>query len=213
MPSRTDKAIQAADWSKRARQLAWFTVIYNVLEALACGFFGVKDGGYSLLGFGGDSLIEAASAAVVIWHFRKSSRASESSAHRLISVLLIALSSFLAVSSFFEIRKGEGPRSGSAGIVIALVSLAVMFWLYRQKMACAKALDSAALRADAFCTLSCMWLSGLLLAGSAAFAWTGIFWFDAVTTLGMAFLIAREGLEEYDESRGHGHGHSEQHSH
>ena len=88
----------------------------------------------------------------------------------------------------------------AAGIVVALVSLAVMGWLYRAKMACASALKSPALKADAFCTLSCMWLSGLLLLGSLLLAGTGLLWFDAATSMAMAWLIAREGMEEYDEA-------------
>jgi divalent metal cation (Fe/Co/Zn/Cd) transporter len=185
----------------KARFLAWFTLLYNLVEAAVCAYFGTQDRALSLLGFGGDSLIEAASGMVLIWSFRDHSKHSHA-AHRLISVLLLALALFLALSAWFSFSKpaAEGPKSGLPGILISLVSLLVMFWLYRQKIAVAQALNSAALKADAFCTLSCMWLSGLLLLGSAAFAGTGKAWFDAATTLAMAVLIAREGAEEYDEA-------------
>lgn len=186
---------------RRARFLAWFTVFYNLAEAAVCGYFGVQDKALSLLGFGGDSLIEAASGLVVRWSLSNHSKNSHA-AHKLISALLLALSLFLALSAWFSFHNtSAGPKSGLPGILISLVSLAVMFWLYRQKLSVATALASPELKADAFCTLSCMWLSGLLLLGSAAFAGTGKAWFDSGTTFAMAILIFWEGAEEYDEAK------------
>ena len=192
-------------WVERARALAWFSVCYNLLEAAASGAFGLKEGSLSLLGFGGDSLIEAASAAVVLWRFREVVEegledAKERRAQKLIGVLLLALALYLTLSSSLALLHGRGPAEATAGIVIALVSLAVMWRLYGAKKAVAEALHSKALRADAFCTLSCMWLSGLLLLGSLLLAGTHLIIFDGVTSLGMAYLIAKEGAEEYDDS-------------
>lgn len=65
------KPADKAAWYARARTLAWFTIAYNLLEALACAVLGVKDESLSLLGFGTDSLIEAASGAVVLWRFTR----------------------------------------------------------------------------------------------------------------------------------------------
>jgi divalent metal cation (Fe/Co/Zn/Cd) transporter len=192
------------DLLRRAKVLAWFTVIYNLLEAAASIFFGSNDGSLSLVGFGGDSLIEAGSAAVVLWRFQSvvggKEDEREKAAQKWIGTLLMALGLYLAISATFEFRRGAGPSESAPGIVISLISLAVMGWLYRAKIACASGLKSAALKADAFCTLSCMWLSGLLLLGSALLAGTGLLWFDALTTAGMAFLIVREGFEEYEEA-------------
>ena len=189
---------------ERARFLAWFTVLYNLVEAVLSVAFGAKDGSLALTGFGADSLIEAAAAGVVLWRFsfvlKNKDDARERAAQKWIAVLLMALALFLFISAWFEFKSQHRPTSGVAGVVISVLSLAVMAWLYRAKMACATGLKSRALRADAFCTLSCMWLSGLLLAGSALFAGTQLAWFDALTTAGMAFLIAREGMEEYEDA-------------
>jgi divalent metal cation (Fe/Co/Zn/Cd) transporter len=189
---------------RRARGLALFTVAYNLAEAGVSVAFGLREGSLSLVGFGGDSLIEAASACVVLWRFQSVvsgvEDARERAAQKMIGTLLCALAAFMAVSAWFSWRNPSPLEGGQAGIWVALVSLAVMFWLYRAKSACAKALDSRALRADAFCTLSCMWLSGLLLAGSLLLAGTHLRLFDVLTTLGMSWLIFREGAEEYDDS-------------
>jgi divalent metal cation (Fe/Co/Zn/Cd) transporter len=184
---------------RQARRLAWVTLVYNLLEALASVWFGGRGGSLSLLGFGCDSMIEAASGAVVLWSLAGADPRREGAAQRWIGTLLLALALFLGLGAWMQFRSGKGPDSALPGLCIALVSLAVMAWLYRAKAALAAALDSAALKADAFCTLSCMWLSGLLLLGSAILGGTHILWFDSLTTAAMAVLIAREGAEEYDE--------------
>ncbi len=193
---------EGIDWRQRARALALFTVAYNILEALACAWFGIEAESRAILGFGGDSLIEAASGALIWWRFSQvgDSPKNEILVHLWISNLLLALAVFLAVSASLDLYHGHRPQSTMAGSVIALLSLLVMGWLYRSKMSCARALKSDALRADAICTLSCMWLSGLLLLGSLFYEFAGWAWVDAITTLGMAILIAREGAEEHDES-------------
>jgi hypothetical protein len=192
------------EWIGRARILAWFTVVYNTAEGMASAWFSRSDGALSLLGFGMDSFLEAASGAAILWRFQSvlsnEEDRREREAQKLIAVFLMALSLYLGISAFFEFRDGRGPQSGMPGIVISLISLAVMAWLYRVKKNCAEALASRALKADVFCTLSCMWLSVLLLSGSTLFAGTRLLWFDSLTSLGMAVLIIREGFEEYDEA-------------
>lgn len=200
------QASNAIDWRRRAQQLALFTIAYNLLEALACGLFGVKDNSLSLLGFGSDSLIEAASGAVVWWRFGRESggthadSAAERRAQKTIGGLLLALALSLAGGAVWTLLRGSGAPSegGLAGTVISLVSLAVMGLLLRAKMATAGALDSAVLRADAFCTRSCMWLSSVLLAGSFLLLETQHAYFDALASLVMAYLVSREGWENWE---------------
>jgi divalent metal cation (Fe/Co/Zn/Cd) transporter len=189
-----------------ARLLAWFSILYNLGEALACGWFGAKDNSLSLLGFGSDSLMEAATAGVVLWRFRAEAAGSTSESHqehqaqRLIAILLMALGVLLAAGALGEWLRGMAPKSGFAGLIISLVSLAVMFGLYLKKRKVAESLQSPVLKGDAFATLSCMWLSGLLLAGSLLFTTTRLALFDGVTSLAMAALIAHEGWEVWEES-------------
>jgi divalent metal cation (Fe/Co/Zn/Cd) transporter len=183
----------------RARLLAWVTIAYNLVEAALSAWFGARGGSLSLLGFGGDSLIEAISGAMVLWSMAGADPKREGAAQRWIGTLLLALALYLGLSAWFEFKSGKGPETALPGIAISLASLAVMAWLYRAKTEAALALDNPALKADAFCTLSCMWLSGLLLLGSAVLGSTHLHWFDALTTAVMAFLIAREGAEEYEE--------------
>jgi len=148
----------------------------------------------------------AAAAGVVLWRYRSeaagesSTSEAERKAEKLVGGLLIGLAAVLAVGAVMEWMGGSAPRSGLPGILIAVVSLIIMLWLYVAKKQVADALNSPVLKADAFCTLSCMWLSGLFLAGSLVFSATRLALFDAVTSLAMAWVILKEGLEVWQES-------------
>lgn len=196
------KRTDEIDWRRRARALAWFTIGYNLVEALASGWFGAGDHSLSLLGFGSDSLLEAVSGGVVLWRFSAEAQgaanvAAERRAQRIIGALLLALAATLVGGALWALLHGSGPGSGLAGTAIAFISMAVMAALLRAKLAVAKALDSAVLRADAFCTKSCLWLSGVLLAGSFLILTTRYAWFDALASLSMAALVLREGWENW----------------
>jgi len=55
---------------KRAILLSWFTIGYNLVEGFVSIAFGVGDESIALAGFGVDSLIEVASAVLILWRFR-----------------------------------------------------------------------------------------------------------------------------------------------
>jgi divalent metal cation (Fe/Co/Zn/Cd) transporter len=87
------------------------------------------------------------------------------------------------------------PLESRLGIAITALSLVVMPVLGRAKLKCAEALGSAALRADAYETVACAWLSVSTLSGlvaNIAFAW---WWADPVAALILIPLIVREALE------------------
>jgi divalent metal cation (Fe/Co/Zn/Cd) transporter len=75
-----------------------------------------------------------------------------------------------------------------------------MFWLYTAKMRVAGALDSKALRSDAVCSLACIWLSVVLLAGSGIYYVTRIWWVDSIAAIAIAVLVLREGIENIQSS-------------
>lgn len=189
-------------WQRRARHLAYFTIAYNLLEAAVAITFGWRDGSLALGGFGVDSLLESASAGVVLWRLNvgdgEEAELRETKARKAIGGLLLTLAAGLSLGALLQAWRGAGPSDTWMGVAVSVVSLLVMGFLYKAKRAAADALGSAALREDAFCTLSCMWLSGALLAGSLAFEGFGLQLFDAVATLGMAVLIAREGREAWE---------------
>lgn len=194
----------------QAKRLALFTIVYNLLEAAVATAFGVHDRTLSLFGFGVDSLLEAATGAVVYWHVSGIDEKREELAEKIIGALLMALAVGLALGAALEAWQRRAPEGGEASIAIAVLSLAVMAWLYQAKLKVARALDSRALLLDAFCTKSCMWLSVLLLAGAAIYKAFGWALFDPLVTLAMAWLIWGEGKEAWDRDE---HCDCEDHAH
>lgn len=192
----------AVDWERRALLLARATIAWNVVEGLVAMGFGWSEGSVALLGFGVDSWVEVGSAAVVHWKLTRApgcattAKRRERTATRWISVLFLLLAAGTAAGAVLQIASGGHPDSTLPALVVSLLSLGFMAWLWRAKRLAAAALDSATLRMDAACSLACIQLSGVLLAGSAVFvAAPALWWADAAAALGLAALIAREGLE------------------
>ena len=120
---------------RRAIALSWFTIGYNLLEGVVSIAFGVRDDSVALAGFGVDSLIEVASAVLILWRFRVEAHVDspisvsrERKATLGIGVLFLFLAAMTALASFFQLRAGSHPATTVPGLVIAAVSLSFMLW-------------------------------------------------------------------------------------
>ena len=121
----------------------------------------------------------------------------ERRAQKLVAGSLILLAAYIAWDSITSLIAGERPEPSVVGILLALASLAVMWWLARAKRRVGTALGSRAMTADAFQTDACFWLSLFLLVGIGANALFGWWWADPLAALAMTFFIAREALEAW----------------
>jgi divalent metal cation (Fe/Co/Zn/Cd) transporter len=72
-----------------------------------------------------------------------------------------------------------------------------MWLLSRRRLRLADALASGALRADAMESITCGWLSLVVLIGLLAQLALGAWWVDAVTSLVIVWLLAKEGREAW----------------
>jgi divalent metal cation (Fe/Co/Zn/Cd) transporter len=181
-------------------------VVWNALEGIIAVAAGVAAGSIALTGFGSDSWIETTSGVVVGWRLRRElqglplARAEELEhrASRVAGALLIALALFIFVESGRRLLGfGEPARESTIGIVLTAVSLAVMPFLGWAKLKTARELRSSALRADAYETIACAWLSFTTLAGlllNSLFGWD---WADPLAALVLVPLILREGWESW----------------
>lgn len=184
----------------RARWLARFTIAYNVVEGVVSMAFGAGGESLALFGFGVDSFIEVASAAMVLWRLRAEFDGTAVAAGRerlagmWVSGLLIALGLGTIAGSVLQLARHGHPDTTLPGVVISVLSLSFMFWLWRSKRAVAIALDSRTLRQDAACSLGCIQLSLTLLAGSLLY-WLSpaLWWADSTAAIVIAALILREG--------------------
>ena len=153
----------------------------------------------ALLAFGGDSLIELLSAAVVFWRFRFS--LGETRAARIAGGLLFALASFVVLTSvlnFFGYR--EAQRS-LVGIGILLAAAVMMPWLASRKRKLAVVTLSAALKADAAESALCGYMAWIALAGLVVNAIWKKPWADPLAALALTPLLVREGWEAVRSSR------------
>jgi divalent metal cation (Fe/Co/Zn/Cd) transporter len=189
----------------RALRLEYVTVGWNVVEGVIAIAAALAAGSVALLGFGIDSFVESASGTVLIWRLLAERRATdperidhvERRAQKLVAASLVMLAVYIAWESITSIRAGERPEPSLVGIVLAAVSLSVMWWLARAKRRVGVALGSRAMTADAFQTDACFWLSLFLLVGMGANALFGLWWADPLAALGMAIFIGREAFEAW----------------
>jgi divalent metal cation (Fe/Co/Zn/Cd) transporter len=196
-------AVAAADRRQlvqRGRTLEYFTVAYNSAEGLVSLVAGLIAGSVSLVGFGLDSMIEVTSGAALLWrlhHDLNESRreAVERITLRIVGWCFVALAVYVAVDSGWTLMRHEKPERSIPGIVVAALSVVVMPWLARAKRRVAQGIGSAALKADSKQADFCAYLSAILLVGLLLNAVLGWWWADPVAALGMAPIIAKEGVD------------------
>lgn len=179
----------------RAQALAWITVGWNLVEGAVSVALGARAESLTLFGFGLDSFVEVGSALMVLWRLRhEGASPRERSAAKAIGGLFLLLAVSVAYGAAHRLATRETPDSSLPGLIVALVSLAFMAWLWRAKRALSKDACSPTLAADAACSLACIQLSLVLLAGSLLFLVAPrLWWADAAASLALAGLIAREG--------------------
>ncbi len=153
----------------------------------------------ALLAFGGDSLIELVSAAVVFWRFRFT--LSETRAARIAGGLLFALASFVVLTSVLDFFGYRLAQRSLVGIGILLAAAAMMPWLASRKRKLAVVTSSAALKADAAESALCGYMAWIALAGLVINAIWNKPWADPIAALALTPLILREGWEAVHSSR------------
>ena len=152
----------------------------------------------ALLAFGGDSLIELLSAAVVFWRFRF--RLGEAQAARIAGGLLFALAGFVALTSILNFLGYREAQRSPVGIGILLAATVVMPWLASSKRKLAVVTSSAALKADAEESALCGYMAWIALAGLLVNAIWNKPWADPIAALVLTPLILREGWEAIHSS-------------
>jgi divalent metal cation (Fe/Co/Zn/Cd) transporter len=191
---------------KFALYLALFTIFYNIPEGLISIFFGVTDESFTLLGFGLDSFAEVLSGVGIAHMILRSGSNPdidrdnfERNALRVTGVSFYILTAGLVFTGIYNFVTAHKPETTVWGIVISLVSIAVMLLLVYGKKKVGRKLSSAAILADAECTKVCIYMSVILLVSSVAYELLKIPYIDALGTLGLAFYSFREGRECFEK--------------
>jgi cation diffusion facilitator family transporter len=187
---------------KRALNLSYFTIIYNIVEGILSIFAGLMAGSTSLLGFGLDSVVESFSAAVLVWRFRKGRGMPDDEVEKLekkalkyIGFTFLILGIYVLYESTSKIYTGEISNPSLLGILIAIASIIVMPILFYMKYKTGKSLNSKSLIADSKQTLACMYLSIALLIGLLLNYIYGIWQADPIVGILIAIYLIKEGYE------------------
>jgi len=196
---RRSSAAERSTLVARGRRLEYLTIAWNGFEAAVALASGVLAGSIALLGFGLDSLIEVASAAILLWRFQADADAqrrqhAERTAHRLVGVCFLLLAAYVAAEALRTLWVKASPERSLPGISIAVAAVIIMPLLGRAKRRVAAQLNSGALRADSRQADFCAYLSAILLTGLLLHALLGWWWADSAAALVMAPIIAREGV-------------------
>lgn len=192
--------------------LAIFTIAYNIIEGIVSIYFGLHDESFTLFGFGVDSFIEAISGigiahmVIRIWRKPDACRDNyERTALRITGAAFYFLTVGLVVTGIYNFYIGHKPESTFWGVVISVISIAVMWALIYWKRRMGKALNSDAILADAECTKVCVNMSIVLLAASAIYEIAKIPYIDAIGTLALAYFSFREGRECFEKAKNNNH--------
>jgi divalent metal cation (Fe/Co/Zn/Cd) transporter len=177
--------------SRRVIRLQVMTIAWMTIEAVVSLGTAWRSHSPALLAFGGDSLIELLSAAVVFWRFRF--HLKEARAARMAGVLLFVLAGLVILTSVLNFIGYREARRSLMGIGILLAAAVLMPWLAKQKRRLGTIAASTALTADAAQSALCAYMAWIALAGLLANSIWGISWADPVAALALTPLILREG--------------------
>jgi divalent metal cation (Fe/Co/Zn/Cd) transporter len=179
------------------------TIIWMSVEAAVSLVAAWRARSPALLAFGGDSLIELISAAVVFVRFQSESNQEKAErwAAKVAGALLFALGVCIVLASTRSLLGSYEPHPSFTGIALLLGAALVMPWLAKKKRKLAAIASSAALRADAVESSLCGYLAWIVLAGIALNTFWKKPWADPVAALALVPIIGREGWEAIHQSR------------
>ena len=194
---------------KKGLYLEYFTVGYNILEAIVSIVFGSIANSIALIGFGFDSIIESLSGLVLIWRLSQHGKISKTTEERLekratkfIAITFLILGVYISFQSVRKLVIEEISEPSLPGIVIATTSIIIMPLLTWQKYKTGKQINSRALVADSKETLACSFLSLALLLGLGTNYLFGFWQADPIVGMIITAFLFREGWEGWKETSG-----------
>ncbi len=185
------------------------TIIWMTIEASIAIVTGFATHSVSLQGFGIDSIIELISGGVLLWRLRVEQRGgttgvvewAERRAAWITAISLFALAVYIVGDSAFAFLTRSHPEASWWGIGLAIAATIIMPLLWRGKLRVARRIESAALKADAMCSITCAYMAITLLVGLLLNKFFGWWWADPLAALGLVYFIVKEGREALHEAR------------
>jgi divalent metal cation (Fe/Co/Zn/Cd) transporter len=157
------------------------------------------------MAFGIDSLIELASATVLVWrlnvelrHGQAFAEKAERTSSRIGGALLFALAAYVVAAAAWKLWMRQGAEFSLPGLIITVLAIPIMYFLARRKLQVADALGSRAMRTDAVESITCGRLAFVVVAALLVQLITGAWWVDPLASLGVVWFLIREGSEAWE---------------
>ena|SRR5271166_3101477 len=189
---------------RQALRLEYATLAWMAIESVVAIGGAMQAGSLSLLAFGVDSLIELASAVMLLWrlkvewrHGQAIAEVAERAARRIGGALLFALAAYVIAAAGWKLWTRTGQTFSWPGLIVTVLAIPIMYGLARRKIVVAEALGSGAMRADAAESSACCWLALVVVAGLVIQALTDAWWVDALASLGIVWFLIKEGREAW----------------
>ncbi len=193
---------------------------WMIVEAVVALGVGFASHSVSLQSFGIDSLVELFTGGILLWRLSVEQRmllagagadtpgtvdieVIERRASRIAGWALYALAAYILLDITYGLLMRQRPEAMPWGIGLALAASVIMPMLWRVKRRVAATIGSAALRADAACSIVCAYMSVTLLIGLGLTQVFGWWWADSLAALALLYFIVREGREALEKANGH----------
>lgn len=194
---------------QQARLAQVLTVGWMVIEAAIAIVAGIAARSVALTAFGVDSGVELFSSAVVLHRLLQRSESEERGslsggerrASRLVGYALYGLIAYIVLSAAVSIGLRIEPQRSPVGIALTVASLAIMAVLWRWRLALAERLGSPALRGDAACSMVCLYMAAVALAGLVLNQLFGLWWADPLAAIALVWWIRGEAREAVEAGR------------
>ena len=187
-----------------AAAFAWMVIEASI--AITAGF---ATHSISLEGFGIDSVIELLAGGVLLWRLLVEQRSgsievveqAERRAAWITAISLLGLALYIIADSAFALITQSRPQVSWWGVGLAIAAAIIMPLLWQCKLRVARRIGSAALKADAACSVTCAYMSVTLLVGLLLNKFLGLWWADPLAALALVYFIVHEGREALQEAR------------
>src|SRR3954451_20298349 len=192
-PRRDERWQRAA---RRARLLAWASLVWMTLEGLAGRVAGIEANSISVLTWAASSAVEGLASAIVIWRFtshRTLSETSERHAQKWVAASFFLLAPYLLYEAIHRLVAGTEAEATALAVALTASSLVLMPLLGWAKLRLGRRLDSGAAAGEG--------IQNLLCAGQAAAALVallgasaGLTWLDPLAAALISGIAMKEGL-------------------
>ena len=190
-------------------QIETLSLVWMIVEAVVAIGAGALARSALLTAFGLDSIVEVVTGGVLLWRLMTEARGAslqgveraERRAAWITGVGLALLCVYVVVVSVASLVSGNRAESSVVGIVLAVVAVLGMPLLAWRKRVIAERIQSAALRGEAACSITCAYMAAALLVGLALNAAFGWWWADSIAALVLLVWLIPETREAIEGAR------------